>query len=309
MSTQKIEVLFPIGRLVAGSLTKPQDKDAEGRPLTIKSGPSAGQPRVDYFFAVAIPKTGEQSWAQTEWGQKIYAEGLRCWPQGQYNSPQFAWKVKDGDSQIPNLKGKKPCDNEGWPGHWIVFFSSGFAPKTFDAKGTSTVDAAAIKLGHYVQVFGTVGSNESTQKPGMFINHGMVAHSGFGPEITVGPDASAVGFGNQALPAGASSVPVTTMTPPAGGAPLPGAPLPGAPAGGAAPLPGAPVTPAAPVTPTPVAPNPAILAAPAAPGAPAAPAAPPAKVMTAAANGVPYESYIANGWTDAQLIQHGLLAA
>jgi hypothetical protein len=48
--------------------------------------------------------------------------------------------------------------------------------------------------------------------------------------------------------------------------------------------------------------------APAAPMAPAAPIAPPAgPQMTAAANGVPYASFIANGWTDATLRTNGLM--
>lgn len=33
----------------------------------------------------------------------------------------------------------------------------------------------------------------------------------------------------------------------------------------------------------------------------------PTKVMTAAANGVSYDQYIAAGWTDAQLLEHGLM--
>ena len=45
----------PVGRLVAGSLYKGQDKDAEGRPLVVKNGPQAGQPRLDFYFAIAIP--------------------------------------------------------------------------------------------------------------------------------------------------------------------------------------------------------------------------------------------------------------
>lgn len=70
------------------------------------------------------------------------------------------------------------------------------------------------------------------------------------------------------------------------------------PPGGSAPTPPAP----APAAPVPVTPNPAFLAVP-------APAAPPARVMLPAANGVPYESYIANKWTDAMLVQNGLMAA
>jgi len=57
---------------------------------------------------------------------------------------------------------------------------------------------------------------------------------------------------------------------------------------------------------------PAPVAAPAQPFvAPPVPAAPvvAGPVMLPAANGVPYESYIQNGWTDALLIQHGMMAA
>ena len=53
----------------------------------------------------------------------------------------------------------------------------------------------------------------------------------------------------------------------------------------------------------------------AAPSPPAAPAAPstatssPSRTMTAAAGGTPYESFIANGWTDQQLIDGGYMIA
>lgn len=48
---------------------------------------------------------------------------------------------------------------------------------------------------------------------------------------------------------------------------------------------------------------------PAAPPAPPAPPAPAARIMTAAANGASYESMIAAGWTDALLLQHGMMIA
>ena len=66
------EVLFPIGRMVCGSVYQGNNKDAEGNPLVIKKGPNAGQPRVDYYFAIAIPKGAETHWNQTPWGQIIY---------------------------------------------------------------------------------------------------------------------------------------------------------------------------------------------------------------------------------------------
>lgn len=53
-----------------------------------------------------------------------------------------------------------------------------------------------------------------------------------------------------------------------------------------------------------------------APAPAAAPAAPQAysgfmgtRVMLPAANGVPYESFMQQGWTDELLIQHGMMAA
>lgn len=53
--------------------------------------------------------------------------------------------------------------------------------------------------------------------------------------------------------------------------------------------------------------------APVAPAAPAAPAPPAPQTtgpqMLPAANGIPYESYKAQGWTDEMLIQHGMMAA
>ena len=65
----------------------------------------------------------------------------------------------------------------------------------------------------------------------------------------------------------------------------------------------APQQPAAPATPPP-----APVAAPPQPPVPPAPVAPsPAHQMTAAANGVTYEAYKANGWSDEQLIQNGLM--
>lgn len=76
-------------------------------------------------------------------------------------------------------------------------------------------------------------------------------------------------------------------------------------AGGAAPQQPAPPTAPQPVTPPPAAPAPA--APPQPPVPPAAPAPSAVHQMTAAANGVTYEAYKANGWSDEQLIQNGLM--
>ena len=60
--TEAVNILTPPGRLVQGSLYKGSTQDAEGNPLIVKTGPNAGQSRVDYFFAVAIPKGSETHW-------------------------------------------------------------------------------------------------------------------------------------------------------------------------------------------------------------------------------------------------------
>ena len=301
--TTKIEVLFPSGRVVQGDLYKAQDKDGDGKPLVVKSGPNQGKPTVKYFFAVAIPKTaGKPHWANEEWGAKIWALGHSTWPNGQAQAPTFAWKIEDGDSTIPNKKGKKNAEREGFPGHWVVNFSSGFAPRIYNSDGSAALaEPGYVKPGHYVQVLGSVDSNRSDMNPGMYINHVLVAFQGFGPEIHSGPDAAAVGFGKGPAPAGMTATPVGGLTPPAP-APAP-APAVVAPPANVAP-PAAPVAAPAPVQ-TAVTPAPAMIAPPPAPAAPvAAPAGP---VMTAKANGATWASMVAAGWTEDAARQHGYI--
>lgn len=312
MASKEIAITFPVGRMVQGSIYSPNTTNAEGKPLLYKSGPKIGQPRVDYFLAVAIPKTpGCGHWASEAWGAQIWALGHESWPQGQAQRTDFAWKIEDGDSAIPNKNGRKNVETIGMAGHWVVKFSGAQQPKVCNADGSAYIlEPNAIKCGDYVQVFGGVVSNESQQTAGMYMNHRIVALAGYGEAIAQGPNAADVGFGGGPLPAGASAVPlgattapVTGVPPVPGAAPSPGTvspPVPGAVvAGSAPPVPGAVATPP---------PNTAFVAgaAPPPPGAAAPPpAAAPQHVMTAAAGGVTYEAHIASGWTDALLIQHG----
>lgn len=270
MSTSE-QILTPVGRLVQGSLYEPQTKDAEGRPLMSKDGKNA---RVNYYFAVAIPKGSEKHWSETDWGQLIYKVALARFPNGPTQSPSFAWKVIDGDSALPNTEGNKPCDCEGFPGNWILKFTSGFAPTITDANGANIIsEKDHVKLGYYVQVFGNVTDNDSSQKPGVFLNHTHVAFSAFGEVIKTRLDPKSIGFGqNVALPVGASKTPLAAFVPPAEqSAKLP---------------------PAYPEINKP----------------PVAVAPPPARVMLPNANGITYEQYKAANWSDEQLIQHGLMA-
>lgn len=290
MSAPSKNFVTPTGRLVWGDLYKPQDKDADGKPMVIKNGPDAGKPRVQYAFGLAIPKGTERHWAETEWGKLIWEVGHASAPQAA-QSPSFAWKITDGDSQIPNKKGNKPADREGYPGHWVLALGSSFAPRIYNRDGSQPIaDAGAVKCGYYVQVAGSVAGNDSTQNPGVYLNHSMVALQGYGAEISSGPDAASVGFGKGPAPAGMST------QPPAGLAPPP------APAAAAGPLP----PPAPTAAPLAVTPAPSFLAPP--PPAPAAPpAAPREPVLTAKAGGATYAAMLAAGWTDATLRQHGYL--
>lgn len=281
MSNKQFEqVHLPVGRMVKGNLYSPRTTDKDGKPLVIKNGPKAGQPRVDYFLAVAIPKAGEQHWSNTEWGTKIYQFGARVMPNA-YQRQDFAWKITDGDSQQANKENKRPCDQEGFPGHWVLFLGSGNAPRICNRDGSQMLtEPGVVKCGHYVEVLLTVTDNGSQGNPGIFLNHTAIAHAGFGPEISVGVDVAAVGFGKGPAPAGMTTMPAAA---------LPGAPVVMPPVAAVAPpVVTAPPVPGAAVPP----PHPAILNVP---------------QMTAKAAGATYEQFKANGWTDETMRANGYM--
>lgn len=305
---QRLDIKFPVGRIVGGSVSEGRTTDFEGKPLVYKTGDKAGQPRKDFSFGIAIAKTQAHWGNEPGWGQQIWQFGNGAWG-GIAQRADFSWKIEDGDSQIPNKKGNKPCDREGYPGHWVIWFSGAQRPKVCDAKGQrflSEEEIAAIKAGFYVQVFGNVDSNGSQGNPGLYINHNIVSFQAGGQEIQLGVDIASIGFGSDPLPAGATAIPagVPGDQPGVASAPVAAPPTPAPPAS---------ATPAPPVT-TAVQPHTAILNAGAAPApTPAAPMppAPPAPVaaspqMTAAAQ-TTYEAYKAAGWTDDQLRQNGLM--
>lgn len=312
------QVNFSKGRIVWGAPSKTKDKDKAGKPLTTKSG----QPRIKCDFGVAIPKNGTVSFWQTPWGADIYGLGLASFPhlfdpatKALLPGRKISWKVTDGDSVIPNENGRRPCDQEGYPGCWVVAFGSSFVPRCVRFENGAWVDINPdqIKTGHEVEIAGSIDSNGDAQKPGVYVNHGLVAHAGILPEIvSQGIDPSAAGF----TPGFSGSFPT-----PAAGLPVAGLPTPGAPAPAAAPAPvmasplpspAAPLPSAAAPAPTGVAPQPGFLApgapVPGAPAAPVAPAPVPAgPVMTAKAGGVPWASFLAQNWKEADARAQGYI--
>lgn len=346
---QKAEFLSPVGRMVQGDAFEPQTKDQQGNQLLVKTGPNKGQPTQRFFIAVAFRKDDPAFGA---FYQQLASVARSAWPQwfdaaGNCTHPRFSMKVMDGDGVDDN--GRPNRDKPGFAGHWIVKFGSSFAPKCFYAgryaPHEQIQDKKAIPRGYYVRVAGTLESNNNDQKPGIYVNLGMIELVGGEPSMIIqsGPDASAV-FGGSApqLPAGVPAVVMGNVPPAAmpGLPPTPTAPpaqtlppvagvsgaLPVAPSAMPAPLPVAPLA---------VAPNPAFLSGPGNAAPPPLPGAAPnagfpsplppavglpvpsasvattspsnARTMTAAAGGHSYEALIAAGWTDASLRERGMM--
>ncbi len=326
-----IKFKTPVARIVQGELWKERvKKDDAGQPMFIEPG----RPRTQRYFAVAIPKQpGHTHWSQTDWGRQVWDEGVRAHQQFAQH-PSFSWKIEDGDSQVPNKKMKKNCDREGHPGHWIIKFSTELSEPipTYNSTGSAPMPGEAFKPGNYVEVFAMVKGNTGKTQ-GVYMNPLMVALAGYGEPIATEADPSEAGFGQSALPPGASAVPLasTSLTPPATALPgmqpmrpaattfshpvTPGVPLVPAAAlpQSAVPLSQVAQQPAAFAGSTPttspsnlvaVQPNPAFLLGPLAPIAPAQPQLTPQALAT----GHTYEVLRSKGYTDDQLRAAGYLA-
>ena len=278
------DILFPVGRMIGGSVYKAQPElDNFGKPKLNGDG----TPRTSFSFGIAIPKQGEQHWSQTPWGQQVFATGAAAHAQ-HHKLPTYAWKVKDGDSTVPNRIGKLMSSQEGCAGCWVIWFKQTWAPRLVTDKGqVPLIEPEAIMPGYYIEVFASVVGNTGPT-PGLYMNPVAVNRVAFGEKInTVVVDTTSVGFGLSALPAGASLTPV-------GGGFNPAAQV----------VPHVPTyaPPAAMIPP----PNPAFLAVPPAPVM--APPPPAVRTLTAKAGGATYEQMKGAGWSDDQLIQHGYMA-
>lgn len=258
------DILFPPGRMIGGNIDKlTQRTETNGQPKIGRDG----QPEMQCSIGYAIPKGAEKHWRETPWGAIIHQTGAAAHP-NLVASPAFSWKITDGDSQLPNKKGKRPCDQTGYAGHWVLWLSQGWLPKRVNSDGSIELPEGSIKPGYYVQIYGSVAGNKLVPNgtPGVYLNPVAVALVGEGDPIATDVDTTAVGFGQAAPPPGAR--PVQAAMPQF-----------------AAPAPAAAVPP-----PAPVVPRPAILHS-----------------MTAKAGGAPYEAFIAQGWTDATLIEQGYM--
>lgn len=299
--SQTFQFTTPEGRLVGGH---PMQSNVRTDPRTQQPIMGKdGQPSRQTFIAVAIPKGGETHWYQTEWGGQIYQAAVAGWPNGEYNAPTFAWKIDDGDSQVPNKNGKKPCDREGYPGHWVLKCSTSLPVACFN-KGyydpTQQIQQEGeIKPGDYCRVFLQIRGNNPSQSPGVYLNPTKFELSRAGELIVLesGPSAA------EAFGGGAPAGPVAG--PPVSPSVQPGAP--GGPAGPGAVAqppggPGATASGAPAVAPARDFLNPQGMAA-QPPGAPVAPPPPTAVQKYQTANGAfTREELLSYGWNEQQIL-------
>lgn len=324
----------PEGRFVQGDAFEPQTKDQQGAPLTIKTGPNAGQPTKRWFMAVAYPKSDP---AVLPYLQKFAEAARAAWPAffTAYNPntpplfgcshPRFSIKIMDGDGMDDN--GKPNKDKPGFAGHWIVKYSTSIqAPEVYHAGKYDPMervtDPRELPRGFYVRIFASTDNNANDQRPGMYVNLSKVEIRRPGEIIQTGPSAEqAFGAGGgQTTPPSNASAP-----PPPGGLVATGKDgqtIEGLRAAGwsddqmvtagyatrPAPAAATPPPPSDAGTPPP---PPSTAAAPPAPPHTAwmdPHGAPQGFKMTPAAQGAKYPDMLAAGWTHELLVQHGMVA-
>lgn len=280
-----VNVLLPVGRFINGDLYIPQTTNMAGEPLVIKKGVNAGQPRVNFYIGLAIPKTpGCAHWSQEvstnprigAWGKKIWDAGYQFWGDLASQKKNFAWKIVDGDST--DYDGSNPpkryCDKPNYNGHWIISLGKMSTPKIVNSDGSQyLLDKDVVKPGYFIQIATSISSNNSDLNQGIHINHDIISYQYAGEEIINGIDPATIGFGSDKPPAGAIQINVA----------IPNSPQPV-------------ITPIMP----PIVPNHNFVNN----AVPIPPAPPVGRLLK---NGATYESYIAANWTDQQLSEAGLL--
>lgn len=221
------EVLLT-GRIVSGHPMKDQERYDDNNQKIMKDG----KPVTQRYIGLAIPKNGSTDWKQTDWGRQFYAEGTNPtngYKNGEDQHPSFSWKITDGDSSIPNKRGKKPCEQQGYAGNWIVSIATELPYGCYHVGKYDPIQAIQnpdeITCGDNVRVLVDVKPNRkkdgsAAKTPGIYVNPRLLELSSKGEPIIheqSGPSASAV-FGGGAAPA-----PVSTLVP---AAPAPATPPP-----------------------------------------------------------------------------------
>lgn len=220
-----------VGRLVWGrpGVFSPVTDD-DNRPVLDE----AGQQVTDNSFGVAYPKA--------EFGQYLWpmmlAAAAEDFPavaqQGMAGAPaDYAWKFVDGDANTGHKKGKPYNEREGYPGCFVMAFTtrlpnvSYWKPSMVTPGAWDQILHTEIKTGDYVSVSGMFVSHKAKNarsKPGLYTNPQGVLLIGVGQAILNSPDAATMFGGMQyQLPPGATAPGAAPAMP--GGQP-PGMPAP-----------------------------------------------------------------------------------
>lgn len=213
---ETINLLTPICRLVQGSLYDRITQDIDGNPFKIKTGKDVGKERGKYYFGVAIKKGEEKHWNETAWGKQLWDFVISQSSAAIVSKKDFSWKIEDGDSEEPNRNERRNCDRDGFPGNWIIKFSTFIAPQLVNEKCDQITQDHFIQLGYFVQVYFSAMYNNPANKPnirnGVFLNPEIVSFQAYGEVLTqyVRPDPKSIGFGGK-LPKGASQVPISQL--------------------------------------------------------------------------------------------------
>lgn len=179
------KMLTPVGRVVSGSVHEGSALNYDGKPRPVKAD---GTPDIRWHIGLAIPKA-DPGWAPIKAMIVRAAQaGNPCMvgPDGQATGP-FSWKIVDGDSTVANQKGKRPCDHEGYPGHWVLNLNTSFPISCWSAGG-AVIPASAIQKGFYVVASVSAAPNNATgPQAGVYVNiQGLKLHAE-GPIIQTGP--------------------------------------------------------------------------------------------------------------------------
>jgi hypothetical protein len=233
----------PVGRIVNGHPMEHRGvTDSKTKQPVIGAD---GQPVTEVYFGFAIPKGSETHWRETAWGMPIWNAGATGYPQ-HHMGRDFSWKIVDGDDQTPNRKGNIPANQEGYPGHWVVHFTTRFGVTCYMdghfAPHEAIQNPKQFKRGDYGRVVFDTRDNRvngaDAQTPGVYVNPVFFAFVEAGQEIKgAAPDAAAA-FGAPAATQAptATQAPAATPAPVATPAPTDIQPVPGFADGPAAPV-------------------------------------------------------------------------
>ena len=161
----------------------------------------AGNPKIEYGFGLAIPKTdpttGQPTAEFTKVWEALHKEAFTLYPSGQI-PPGFAMKFKDGDGI--DHTGKSYADREGHAGHIILMCTTQIPIKYFLFQGGNNILVnEGIKTGDYVNVQLNIKSHpaKGQGKAGLYLNPSAVQLIQPGKEIINAPSGDQI-FGQAA---------------------------------------------------------------------------------------------------------------